>query len=53
MLCRGAFALYSVLKRQAELGSGSQSLNRSLSQYSVGPSHKNSLASRLSTGKVF
>lgn len=35
--CRGAFALFSLLKRQAELGRGSRSLNRSLSQYSAYP----------------
>ena len=46
--CRGAFALFSLLKRQAELGHGSRSLNRSLSQYSSYP--KKSSVGRQSSG---
>ena len=46
--CRGAFALFSLLKRQAELGHSSRSLNRSLSQYSAYP--KKSSVGRHSSG---
>jgi hypothetical protein len=43
-VCRGAFALFSLLKRQAELGHGSKSLDRSLSQYSAYPKRSSGVA---------